>query len=102
MTSPTSGGASSASSSPEKDPMSERLVLISADGHAGPPIADFRPYVDADRLEDFDRFVVAREAWRVERNRSMGLPADGELVHALFGEAMVEAYTRQEAIARGG
>ena len=82
--------------------MSERLVLISADGHAGPPIADFRPYVDAGQLEAFDRFVVAREAWRAERNRSMGLPEDGELVHALFGEAMVDMYTGQEAIARGG
>ncbi|MCU1380013.1 MAG: hypothetical protein JWN29_2996, partial [Acidimicrobiales bacterium] len=40
-------------------------MLISADGHAGPPVADFRPYVEADRLEEFDRFVVAREAWRV-------------------------------------
>jgi len=82
--------------------MSERLVLISADGHAGPPVADFRPFVDAEWLDEFDRFVVAREAWRVERNRSMGLPEDGELVHALFGEAMVDAYTGQEAIARGG
>jgi len=82
--------------------MPERLVLISADGHAGPPIADFRPFVETGWLEEFDRFVVAREAWRVERNRSMGLPVDGELVHALFGEAMVAAYTGQEAIARGG
>ena len=82
--------------------MSERLVLISADGHAGPPIADYRPYVDADWLDDFDRFVVAREAWRAERNRSMGLPEDSELVHALFGEAMVDLYAGQEAIARGG
>ena len=32
----------------------------------------------------------------------MGLPEDGELVHALFGEAMVDIYTGQEAIARGG
>src|SRR5664279_2134169 len=82
--------------------MSDRLVLISADGHAGPPIADFRPYVDRGQLEEFGRFVVAREAWRAERNRSMGLPEDGELVHALFGEAMVDIYTGQEAIARGG
>jgi hypothetical protein len=37
----------------------------------------------------------------VERNRSMGLPEEGEVVHALFGEAMVDAYTRQAAIARG-
>jgi predicted TIM-barrel fold metal-dependent hydrolase len=82
--------------------MSDRLVLISADGHAGPPIAEYRPYVDRSHLDDFDRFVPAREAWRVERNRSMGLKPDGELVHALFGEEMVDIYLGQEAIVRGG
>ena len=40
----------------------------------------------------------AREAWRVERNRSMGLPRTRELVHALFGEAMVDIYLGQDAI----
>jgi predicted TIM-barrel fold metal-dependent hydrolase len=84
------------------DAGSAQLVIVSADGHAGPPVSDYRPYVEKDMLDDFDRFVVAREAWRAERNRSMGLPEDGELVHALFGEAMVEYYTGQEAIARGG
>jgi hypothetical protein len=75
---------------------------VSADGHAGAPIAEYRPYVDTEHLEAFDRFVIAREEWRVERNRSMGLPEDSELVHALFGEAMVDAYLGQEALRRGG
>jgi predicted TIM-barrel fold metal-dependent hydrolase len=82
--------------------MSERLLLISADGHAGPPVADYRPYVDADLLDEFDRFVEAREEWRRSRNRSMGLAPDGELVDALFGEEMVAIYGEQEAVNRGG
>ena len=82
--------------------MSGRLALISADGHAGPPVADYRPYVDPELRDEFDRYVPAREAWRAERNRQMGLKDDDELVHALFGEEMVDLYLGQEAIARGG
>jgi predicted TIM-barrel fold metal-dependent hydrolase len=82
--------------------MSETLVLISADGHAGPPIADYRPYVERELLDDFDAFVVAREEWRRARNRSMGLNPDGELVDALFGEEMVAIYGKQPAVDSGG
>lgn len=42
--------------------MPEHLVLISADGHAGPPVADYRPYVDPELRDEFDRYVPAREA----------------------------------------
>jgi predicted TIM-barrel fold metal-dependent hydrolase len=82
--------------------MSERLVLVSADGHAGPPVADYRPYVDPDVLDEFDIYVVQREQWRCTRNESMGLDPGGELVDALFGEEMVALYDRQEAVAHGG
>jgi predicted TIM-barrel fold metal-dependent hydrolase len=82
--------------------MPERLVLISADGHAGPPIAQYRPYVDPEFVDEFDRFVHAREEWRRSRNTSMGLNPDGELVDALFGEEMVELYGGQEAVSSGG
>src|SRR2546421_533172 len=82
--------------------MSEHLILISADGHAGPPVAEFRPYIDAEHLDEFDRYVPAREAWRAERNRTMGLDEGDELVHALFGEDMVKLYTSQEAVESGG
>ena len=82
--------------------MSERLILVSADGHAGPPVEDYRPYVDPGLREAFDDYVIAREAWRAERNRSMDLPEGDELVHALFGEEMVKLYLAQEAIASGG
>ena len=82
--------------------MSDRLTLISADGHAGPLVADYRPYVDPEHLDEFDRYVPAREAWRAERNSSMGLDAGAELVDALFGPAMVDMFGRQEPVASGG
>jgi predicted TIM-barrel fold metal-dependent hydrolase len=82
--------------------MSDRIMVVSADGHAGPPLADYRPYVEASMGERYEEFLAAREAWRAERNRSMGLPEDGELVHALFGEAMVELWANQEAVRAGG
>jgi predicted TIM-barrel fold metal-dependent hydrolase len=76
--------------------------LVSADCHAGPPVADFGPYVDPDHREEFGRFLAARAEWRAEQNRSMGLKEDGELVHALFGEDMVDSYEGQEAVTLGG
>jgi predicted TIM-barrel fold metal-dependent hydrolase len=82
--------------------MSEHLVLISADGHAGPPVATYGAYVDADVRDEFAAFLGERDAWRAERNRAMGLPEDNELVHALFGEEMVQRYTDQEAVLSGG
>jgi predicted TIM-barrel fold metal-dependent hydrolase len=82
--------------------VSDRLALISADGHAGPLVADYRPYIDPGHREEFERYVPAREAWRAERNRSMDLDAGDELVHALFGPEMVDIYLGQEAIKRGG
>ena len=81
---------------------SDPLILISADCHAGPPVAQFRPYLDPGLEDEFDAFLVAREAWRTEQNRSMGLKDDGELVHALFGEDMVDSYEGQEAVGVGG
>lgn len=82
--------------------MSDELVLISADGHAGPPLADYRPYVDPEHRDTFERFLVEREEWRAERNRSMGLAEGDELVHALFGEEMVDLYLGQDAVSGGG
>ena len=82
--------------------MSEHLILISADGHAGPPAADYRPYVDADLRDDFDVYLGAREAWRSKRNSTMGLAEDDELVHALFGEEMIKMYADQEEVKTGG
>ena len=82
--------------------MSEHIVLISADGHAGPPVSTYAAYVDPEMRDEFEVFVGEREAWRAQRNRAMGLPEDDELVHALFGEEMVDLYTGQEAVRSGG
>ena len=82
--------------------MTERLMMVSADGHAGAPLEHYRPYVDADLADEYEAFLVAREAWRRERNRSMGLPEDGELVHALFGKEMVDMWEAQDAVRTGG
>jgi predicted TIM-barrel fold metal-dependent hydrolase len=82
--------------------MSERLCMISADGHAGAPVAGYAPYMDPAVRDEFDRFLDEREEWRAARNRSMGLPEGDELVHALFGKEMVDLYTAQEAVRSGG
>jgi len=82
--------------------MPEHLALISADGHAGPPVATYAAYVDPEIRDEFAAFVGEREAWRTQRNRAMGLPEDDELVHALFGAEMVDLYTGQEAVRSGG
>jgi predicted TIM-barrel fold metal-dependent hydrolase len=80
----------------------EHLVLISADGHAGPPVATYRDYLDPEVRDEFDAFLVQRDVWRAERNRAMGLGEDEELVHALFGEEMVDRYSSQDAVRSGG
>jgi predicted TIM-barrel fold metal-dependent hydrolase len=88
--------------SPEETPLPDRLLLVSADGHAGPPIAGYRPYRDPEFVAEYDDFLVAREAWRRERNRSAGLGDDDELVHALFGKEMVDSYQDDDAVSGGG
>ena len=80
----------------------ERVILISADCHAGPPVAEFRNFVDPELTGEFDAFLEARRAWRAARNRSMGLGEDDELVHALFGEDMVDSYEGQDSVGGGG
>src|SRR5262249_28365794 len=87
---------------PEEDHVSERLTIISADGHAGPPVADYAAYVDPDVRDEFDRYVVAREEWRATRNRSMGLAEQGEPVDAVLRGEMVALYAQQDAVSSGG
>ncbi len=47
--------------------MSERYVIISADGHCGLPLADYRPYLEARFHPAFDAWVAGKEAERVAR-----------------------------------
>ena len=39
-----------------------RAVIISADGHAGAPMREYRPYVDAHFRDDFDAYTTEYEA----------------------------------------
>lgn len=82
--------------------MADRLTLISADGHCGPLVADYRPYLDPEHRATYDAYIAEREAWRVGRNQAIGLRDDAELVDALFGEEMVLAYETWDAIRTGG
>ena len=47
--------------------MSEHYVIISADGHCGLPLADYRPYLDARFHHAFDDWVAVKEAERAEK-----------------------------------
>jgi predicted TIM-barrel fold metal-dependent hydrolase len=47
--------------------VSERYVIISADGHCGLPLADYRPYLEARFHPDFDEWVAGKEAERAAR-----------------------------------
>jgi predicted TIM-barrel fold metal-dependent hydrolase len=47
--------------------VSERYVIISADGHCGLPLADYRPYLEARFHPDFDDWVLRKEAERAVR-----------------------------------
>jgi predicted TIM-barrel fold metal-dependent hydrolase len=82
--------------------MTERLTIISADGHVGPLVVEYRRYVDPELRAEYDRYIGEREEWRATRNRSMGLNESSELVDALFGEEMVALYDAQSAVASGG
>lgn len=37
---------------------SSRLTLVSADGHAGPPLIGYRPYLESRYHEEFDRYAA--------------------------------------------
>ena len=80
----------------------DRVLLISADCHAGPPTPELRDYVDAAYRDDFDAYLDHRSHWKAERNRAMGLKEDGELIDALFGEDMVESFEGSDAVGSGG
>ena len=47
----------------------ERVVVISADGHAGAPMREYRPYLEAEFRDDFDTYASEYETrmggWRI-------------------------------------
>lgn len=48
-----------AASQASSDPLA-RLVVLSGDGHVGPPLPGFAPYVDPEHRDDFDRYWRSR------------------------------------------
>ena len=44
--------------------MSDRYTIISADAHAGLPCEEYRPYLDARYLPQFDEYLAERHANR--------------------------------------
>jgi len=74
----------------------ERYIVVSADGHAGGNIADYRPYLEAKWHDDFDAWAAAYEMpyedllgdlgtrnWDSDRRRR-DLEADGQVAEVLF------------------
>lgn len=51
---------------------SERLMIVSSDGHAGALMADYRPYLDPEFRAEFDDFVVE---WNKHGSRNIDPPA---------------------------
>ena len=49
----------------------ERLLVISADGHAGPLPAGFRPFVEARHVGRFDEYVAMIDAYDADLAQSM-------------------------------
>ncbi len=47
--------------------MSERYVIISADGHCGLPLADYRPYLESRFHPAFDEWLAFMEAERAKK-----------------------------------
>jgi len=74
----------------------DRYTIVSADGHAGADLADYRPYLDAAVRDDFDRWLADFEnPWgdlvddRRQRNwddtiRQRDLEADGCAAEVIF------------------
>lgn len=76
----------------------DRVMLISSDCHAGPPVDGYGDWVDPALRDEYAEYVKARHDWRAEQNRSMGLPEDGELIDSLFGADMIEFFKSQEGL----
>ena len=59
--------------------MSDRYLLISADGHAGPPAAVYRDYLDPAFRERFDDQLKAMEELRALSPFASGEKSDFQL-----------------------
>lgn len=54
---------------------SDRALLVSSDGHVGPPTQELRPYIEKKYLRDFDEYLAAhRHKWAVLAERDPSAP----------------------------
>jgi predicted TIM-barrel fold metal-dependent hydrolase len=83
-----------------------RYVVISADGHAGADLRGYRPYLEAEYLDEFDRWVEAYvnpfgdlERPDADRNwdsdvRNRALEADGVAAEVLYPNTVPPFFSR--------
>ncbi len=72
----------------------ERLLLISTDCHAGPPLPGFRPYVDPEHRDAFDAYCRARPNIALAE---AALRGDHDAVAAALGAFMRATGASEEA-----
>jgi predicted TIM-barrel fold metal-dependent hydrolase len=53
-------------------------MVVSADGHAGPPVPGYRPFVEAKNLERFDQYQAMVEAYDAELAGSLSRKTNAE------------------------
>jgi predicted TIM-barrel fold metal-dependent hydrolase len=79
---------------PSNPDRTKRILLISGDNHAGPPLPGFAPYFDPDIRDEFDRY------WRARPNAAAAEAALGGDLEALaesLGAFMRATGAREEA-----
>jgi predicted TIM-barrel fold metal-dependent hydrolase len=77
------------------EPGSERLLIVSSDGHVGPPVEDYRPYVDPAYRQDFEDWVAQYvPMWVATKAKEAGLPET-------LSENYKRDWMRNEKIAEG-
>ena len=72
---------------------SDRYLVISGDGHAGPPLPGFAPYFDPEHREAFDRY------WRARPGAALAEPAAAGDRDALAG--FLDAFMRATGASPG-
>lgn len=90
----------------------ERYIVISADGHAGGDIADYRPYLESKWLEDFDAWAAAYDNphedllgdlgprnWDSAR-RQRDLEADGQVAEVIYPNTIPPFYPKSSLTAQ--
>ena len=58
----------------EPDPTPQPLLMVSSDGHVGPPVEAYRDYVEARHRDDFERWLASYvPLWKVSEPQGSGL-----------------------------